>query len=143
MPIGYNEPVTFRNGTARALNCVGIDFSEDGLQSWTVAPVVELDIQLPFGRQTISLRLEGNPFTLAGAVPVQKVFVFIDGSFIGYANFAGHSVKTFPIGRSVMSGRLMRLTLVIPTATSPADVYASEDMRELGLHLTSVIFIAT
>jgi hypothetical protein len=47
MVITYNELVTFgRYGTAKSLNCTGIDFLEDGNQSWTDAPVAELDIQL-------------------------------------------------------------------------------------------------
>ena len=49
VPVRFNDPITFgRAGTAKELNCTGIDFSEDGNRSWTTAQFAELEIQLPF-----------------------------------------------------------------------------------------------
>lgn len=144
MAINYNEPITFgRNGTAKALACTGIDFSEDGNQSWTNAPMAELDIQLPFARQDILVEIDATPFLIPESVPAQKIFVFIGGLFVGYYTLTGHEVKAFPINRSVISGRAVRMSLVIPTATSPRTLFLSEDMRELGIYLTSITFKAT
>ena len=142
--IGYNQPITFgRDGTAKALNCTGIDFSEDGSQSWTSAPTAELDIQLPIARQDIFVQIEASPFIIPDVVSAQQVFIFMGGSFIAYCTLKGHDVRTFPINRSVMSGRSTRMSLIIPTATSPSSLSLSEDMRELGIYLSAIVFKTT
>ena len=141
MVITYNEPVTFgRYGTARNLNCTGIDFLEDGSQSWTSAPVAELDIQLPFARQDVIFELDATPFIIPDIVSAQKVFIFVGGMFVGYCALKSHDVRTFPVNRNVISGRAARLSLVIPTATSPSSLRIGEDMRELGICLNSIAF---
>jgi hypothetical protein len=141
MAISYNEPVTFgRHGTAISLNCTGIDFLEEGSQSWTTAPVAELDIQLPFARQDVVFELVASPFLVPGIVPAQKVFIFMSGTFIGYCVLTDHGGRTFPVHRSIVSGRVTRLSLVIPTATSPNSLHTGEDIRDLGICLNSITF---
>jgi hypothetical protein len=141
MVITYNEPVTFgRFGTARNLNCTGIDFLEDGSQSWTIAPVAELEIQLPFARQDVVFELDATPFTIPAVISAQQVFIFVGGIFIGYCSLKEHDVRTFPVNRNVISGRAARLSFVIPTAASPNVLGVGEDMRELGICLNSIVF---
>jgi hypothetical protein len=142
--ISYNEPITFgRNGTARSLNCTGIDFSEDGNLSWTNAPVAELDVQLPAARQDVFVRLEVSPFIVPDMVSSQQVFIFMGGLFTGYCTLRGHDVRIFPVSRSLISVRPMRLSLIMPGATSPSALLLSEDMRELGICLHSIVFKTT
>lgn len=144
MTINYNEPITFgRGGNAADLNCSGIDFSEDGGRSWTLGSVAELDIQLPFARQDVEVQVEASPFLVPEVLPAQNVFIFLGGLFVGYYTLKGHSVRSFPVNRSVVSGRTTRLSLVIPTATSPRALVLSEDLRELGIYLTSITFKTT
>jgi hypothetical protein len=142
VPIRINEPITFgRHGTAKGLNCTGIDFSDEGNESWTTAQFAELEIQLPFVRQEIFLQLEAAPFVFPGVISSQRVFIFLGGLFVGYWTLAGHGVRKFPVNRSsIAPHRGTRLGLVIPTATSPESLKISEDMRELGLYLTSIVF---
>jgi hypothetical protein len=141
MAISYNEPITFgRNGTAQGLNCTGIDFSEDGSQSWTSAPVAEIDVQLPFARQDIMLEINATPYLIDGRVAMQDVFVFTGGLFTGFAKLAGHTLLSFPLNRSTLSGRSTRLALVIPTAVSPRSLGLSQDQRELGIYLNAITF---
>lgn len=141
MAIAYNEPITFgSHGTARSLNCVGIDFSEGQNQSWTSAPMAELDIEVPFARQGVLFQLEATPFIIPDIISTQNVFIFLGGLFIGYCNFTGHGVSAFSINRNIMAGRPGRLSLAIPTATSPSSLHISDDKRELGICLTSIIF---
>jgi hypothetical protein len=143
MAISYNEPITFgRLGIAKTLNCAGIDFSEDGFNSWTEAPVAEMDIPLPIARQEVRLEIDVAPFILAGEVAVQSVFIFLGGFFIGFCSLVEPVVRTFPIARNLVSGRPMRLSLVIPTARSPFSLNISDDLRELGVHLHSMVFRA-
>jgi hypothetical protein len=143
MSISLNEPITFgRNGTATDLKCSGVDFSEDGHRSWTSAPVADFDLQLPFSKGDLLLRLEATPFLIPDVVPVQNVFVFCGGFFVGYCSLLGHAVRTFPLSRNVISARTIRLSLVIPTAVSPDTLHISDDKRELGIYLSSIVFEA-
>jgi hypothetical protein len=142
MAIKYNEPITFgRSGMARELRCSGIDFSESGSESWTYESVAQMEFELPFVRQDVSLQIEGTPFLVPGTISVQPVFVFIGGLFTGFGNFTGHAVRTFPVQRNVLNGRPNRLTLVMPNAKSPASLEAGEDRRDLGIRLSSVVFL--
>ena len=141
MALVYNVPITFgRAGGARALNCSGIDFSEDVGRSWTWAPVAELDCQLPLARQDIAMELSASPFLVPDVLSVQRVYIFLGGQFIGYFALKGHAIRSFPVSRSLASGRLARLSLVIPDAVSPHSLGISEDKRELGICLTSITF---
>jgi hypothetical protein len=141
MTINYNEPITFgRDGVAARLNCGGIDFSENGGCSWTLGPVADVDIQLPFARQDVEVRLEASPFVVPKLLMAQNVFVFLGGLFVGYYTLKGHMVRSFPVNRSVVSGRATRLSLVLPNATSPRTMDLNEDLRELGIYLSSITF---
>jgi hypothetical protein len=60
--------------------------------------------------------------------------------FVGYYVLKGHVILSFPVNRNVVSGRATRLSLVIPNAVSPHELNLSEDMRELGIYLTSITF---
>jgi hypothetical protein len=140
MVVSYNEPITFgRGGSAESLKCVGIDFSERG-RSWTIAPLAEMDILLPFARQDVLIRVDASPFLEDGVIPVQNVFIFLSGVFVGFYSLRGHMAASFPINRAAVSGRMARLSLVIPTATSPKSVWMGEDLRELGIYLSSITF---
>lgn len=144
MAINYNVPITFgRNGSAKGLNCTGIDFSEGGTQSWTSAPVAELDIQLPPARQDVLVQLEASPFVIPDVLSAQQMFIFLGGLFIGYSALKSHEVMSFTINRSILSGRLNRMSLVLPNATSPSASFLSEDMRDLGIYLESIVFKTT
>ena len=143
MAISYNEPITFgRSGVAKTLNCAGIDFSEDGFHSWTNSPVAEMDIALQVARQDVLFQLDLAPFIIPGSVTIQNAFIFLGGFFIGYWILAEPAVREFPIARNLISGRPMRLSLVIPTAKSPRSLGKSDDVRELGLRLHSMVFVA-
>ena len=144
MAISYNVPITFgRYGTAKGLNCSGIDFSEDGSQSWTSAPLAEMDIQLPPARQDVVVQIEASPFIVPTLVTAQQVFIYLGGLFIGFCKLAGHDLRTFPIQRSIISGRPNRMSFVLPDATSPRAMQLSEDMRELGIYLHAIVFKTT
>jgi hypothetical protein len=60
--------------------------------------------------------------------------------FIGFCKLRGHEVCTFPVVRSIISGRANRLALVMPNATSPSETFLSEDMRHLGIYLNTIVF---
>lgn len=141
MAIAYNAPITFgHRGTARDLNCVGIDFSENGGQSWTSAPFAELDIPLPPARQEVVVQIEASPFTIPDVLSVQQLFIYIGGLFVGYSILRSHDSISFPVARAILTGRPNRMSFVLPNATSPNTSYGSQDLRQLGICLNSVVF---
>jgi hypothetical protein len=141
MTFSYNAPITFgRNGTAREFNPIGIDFTENTPQSWTIAPTAELEIAFPFSRADITMELVAEPFLVPGAIVMQQLFLFVGGSFTGFVNLHGHATRSFALGRNAISGRTMKISLVIPTAVSPASLGLSNDERQLGLALSSLTF---
>jgi hypothetical protein len=141
MAINYNETIMFgMAGDAKTLNCTGIDFSEGGFESWTDAPVAEIDISLPIARQDVLFEIHAAPFVIEHLVTAQNVFIFLGGFFIGYYTLTGPAVREFKVARNLISGRSMRLSLVIPTAKSPNSLNISDDLRELGLRLRSIAF---
>jgi hypothetical protein len=141
MALTYNTPITFgRNGSAQGLNCSGIDFSEDGTQSWTSAPLAELEVQLPAARQDVLVQLEASPFLIPDVISAQQVFIFIGGLFVAFFCLKGHEVRTFPVNRGIILGRPVRMSMAFPNATSPSASFLSEDMRELGIYLQSIVF---
>jgi hypothetical protein len=141
MAINYNEPVMFgRSGSAKTLGCSGIDFSEDGFESWTNSAVAEMDVSLLIPRQDVVFEIHAAPFVVTDRLISQNVFIFMAGFFIGYCTLTAPAVREFTVARNLISGRLMRLSLVIPTARSPHSLNISDDLRELGLHLRSITF---
>ena len=106
----------------------------------SIAPVAELEIELPFAKQNISFQIEAAPFTVANLVEFQQVFLFVGGLFIGFFTLHGFTSKTFPVTRSVLSGRETRVTLVIPTAISPKRLKLGDDEHELGIYISSMLF---
>lgn len=144
MPVNYNEPLTFgRNGTVQSLETTGLDFSENDSQSWTIAPVVNIELPLAYQRGGIVMDIEATPFIFPDKVPLQNAFIFMGGLFVGFFSLKGHAIRSFPIAQGGISGRNARLSIVIPTAVSPASLLISEDERELGLHLSSLFFRST
>jgi hypothetical protein len=141
MASSYNILITFgANGTAQGLNCTGIDFSDGGDQSWTSAPVAELDVLLPPARQDIVVQIEASPFLIPDVVFAQQVFIFIGGLFVGFYVLRGHQVREFPLTRGIVSGRQSRMTLTLPNAMSPSAASLSADLRELGICLRAIAF---
>ena len=141
MPISYDRAITFGlEGSAQEFKPTGIDFSESGPQSWTIASVVEMDLQFPFNRNDIVMELEATPFIVPDEVPVQQAIIFLGGLFVGFFSAKGHVTRSFAIARSTIYRQSTRLTMVIPTAASPASLLTGDDERELGLRLTSLVF---
>jgi hypothetical protein len=141
MAINYNVPITFgRSGSAKGLNCTGIDFSEVGAQSWTSASVAEMDVQLPPARQDVVVQIEASPFVIHDIIPAQHVFLFLGGLFLGFFVLRDYQVTVLPVGRGLLTGRPSRLSLILPNATSPSASYVSEDMRDLGIYLSAIVF---
>ena len=144
MTITYNEPITFGSaGNALGLNCSGIDFSEDGSEF----------LDLRSGRRngySIAVRTSGRRDATGGhAVSGRRRrhrakdlhFSWRPVRWLLHPHRS--SVNRFPVSRNIVSGRTTRLSLVIPNAASPRSLNLSEDLRELGIYLSSITFRTT
>lgn len=110
------------------------------MQSWTSASVAELDIQLPPARQDIILQIEASPFIIPDTLSEQQLFIYLGGLFVGYCTLRAPELMIFVVNRGILSGRMNRMALVLPNATSPSSSFISEDMRYLGIYLDSIVF---
>jgi hypothetical protein len=141
MPAAYNAPITFgRNGNAKVMNCIGIDFSEARPYSWTSAPVAELDVQLPPARTDVVMEIQASPYTVPGLVTEQTVFLFLSGLSVGFFRLSDFVIKSFALPRSHLTGRPFRISFVMPNAVSPHACGLGDDMRELGICLNAIMF---
>ena len=57
-----------RIGTVRSLETTGLDFSENDSQSWTIAPVVDIELPLAYRRGGIVMDIEATPFIFPDVV---------------------------------------------------------------------------
>lgn len=139
-PAAFNVPITFgRSGTAAGMGCSGIDFGDPGERSWTTAPLVEIEIRLPPAREDVTLEINTGAFSI-DSVPRQHVFGYLGGMFIGFWIVKDFGRITALVPRALLAGRVTRLAFALPNAISPMALGLSEDRRELGLHLHSIIF---
>jgi|SRR6185437_4105033 len=138
----FNEPITFGPaGSARDLNPTGISFEDSGAYSWTIAPVADLEVQLPLARETIKLEVNAMPFTPENTIVSQQVFIYLNGLFQGFCSMERREKKSIALTRSALTTRPSRLTFVIPTAASPKSIGIGPDIRELGLALNTLTFV--
>ena len=143
MAIEFGQPISFgRRGIVRQLKCRGIDLDEALDQSWTTEPVAEIELVLPFVRKGLAIEIAGTPFTVPGKISSQQLFVFINGLFAGFVLMTAFKTQRFSLSGSTVPFRETRLTLVMPTAVSPASLQPSSDLRELGICLSSLTFEA-
>ena len=93
---------------------------------------------MPMARQDVVIELNASSFLVDRVVPYQNVFVC--GLFVGFCRFKGYLIKSFLVSRAIISGRSTRLSLTMPTATSPNSLGIGEDLREPGISLASITF---
>lgn len=105
--------------------------------------MAELEIAFPFSRTDLMMEVVAAPFLVPGAVLAQQVFVSVGGLFTCFVNLRGHATQSYALNRNAISGRTMKMSLVIPTAVAPATLGLSDDGRQLGLAMTSLTFRGT
>jgi hypothetical protein len=136
-----NEAVTFgKNGSIREMDPSGFDLSEPGM-SWTQDEVAGFSVTLggtvPLDAM-LRLNIHGRPFIQPERIERQQFFVFLNGLFVGFRTLTAAAEIQFPLPRNVLSPRGVRVEFVIPTASSPKSLGLSEDIRKLGIALSSV-----
>jgi hypothetical protein len=136
----YGEVVSFGvKGTVSRLETKGLDLADGDHHTWTMLPTAELEFGLRLPADKVELRLEAAPF-LQGGITSQQVFIYLNGLFVSFISVREQQVFSVSVDRATISSRQNRLSLVIPTATSPHALGLSTDRRELGIVLTSLCF---
>lgn len=139
--IKLNEPITFgSNGTIADYEPYGMDLGEKGL-AWTSKEEAGFSANFGALQADVRLQLTVSPYVPADLVPQQQVFVYVNGTWVGFRQVAGHQVLEFTLPRSLVSARLVRIGLAIPTAVSPKRLNLGEDMRKLGVALFKAVVV--
>ncbi len=136
-----NEAVTFgKNGSIREMDPTGFDLSEPGI-SWTQDEVAGFSLTLggtvPLDAM-LRLNIASRSFIQPERIERQQFFVFLNGLFVGFRTLTAAAEVQFALPRNVLSPRGVRVEFVIPTASSPKSLGLSEDIRKLGIALSSV-----
>ena len=136
-----NEAVTFgKSGSIREMEPYGFDLGEAGI-SWTQDEVAGFSVGLggtvPIDAM-LRLNVSGRPFIQPGHIERQQFFVFINGLYVGFRTLTAAAEAQMTLPRNVLSPRGVRIEFVIPTAASPKSLGISEDIRKLGIAITSV-----
>ena len=118
----------------------GIDLSEDAQHSWTERPVVEIGFELPIVSQNLRIEILANPYIIPGQIEEQHITFYIGGLFSTFERRRERGTLVVPIPPNMAPVRVARMSLVIPTARSPASLGISDDQRELGLMLETIAF---
>ncbi|HEV2362981.1 MAG TPA: hypothetical protein VGS12_02160 [Caulobacteraceae bacterium] len=127
----------------RELDPEGLDVTEAPNTSWTVRSFVTLTFQVQVPRQDLSLELLAAPFEGApGSWDGQRLHLYINGLFQAFHNFRVEERIKVPLLRATLAARANKLQLVLPDAASPKTLGVGEDMRELGLNLSEIVFVA-
>jgi hypothetical protein len=137
-----NEPITFgEQGNIQNFDPFGIDVSELSI-SWTIAQTAGFTVALTIPPTDLRLMMSASPFTHAGAAPKQQIFVYANGIWIGFHTLTAHEEFGFTLPRNAISTRGTRISLVIPTATSPKSLNLSSDVRSLGVALSKLVILS-
>ncbi|MFO1151918.1 MAG: hypothetical protein U1E62_26365 [Alsobacter sp.] len=108
--------------------------------TWTVERVAQLQFRAPGGRGPTGCTVRVLPFLGNGAIPFQDANFYLNGLWFGFTRCTELGDVSFALPRDVFNPRQNILSVVIPTAASPASLGQSEDTRVLGLAFASIKF---
>jgi hypothetical protein len=110
--------------------------------TWTVAHVAALSFRVPSTRSSVRVEVQCLPFLGNGAVQHQEGTLYINGLWFGFIKSSSPELHTFELPRDALAARGNLLSVVIPTAISPAGLGISEDTRLLGFAFETISFKA-
>jgi hypothetical protein len=139
--IKLNEPITFgSDGTIGDFEPYGFDLGEREL-SWTAREEAGFSANFGAVQTDLRLQLSAMPYVPEGLVVHQQIFVFANGQWLGFRSLSAFQILEFVLPRALISARLVKIGLAIPTAVSPKQLNLGEDVRKLGLALLKAVVI--
>ena len=140
--LSFDDGITFgTQGNAASYFLTGWASPQDHeILTWTVAPVAQLQFRTPGGPGPTNVTIRTLPFLGNGAIPFQDAQFYLNGLWFGFARCTGLGETSFALPRDIFNPRQNVLSIVVPTAASPASLGQSEDTRILGLAFASIKF---
>lgn len=140
-----DSALTITFGTAGTINSLpnyGFDLSDGETASWTEQQTAWVDIVPRWPAKDMTLQLTAIPFLVPGHIATQQVFFYVNGLFCGLHGFFERQDCSIAIPRTALSGRSTRIALAIPSAVSPRQLGLSDDVRTLGIAITTLSLIS-
>jgi hypothetical protein len=132
--LSFKTGITFGpNGNLREFSPVGFSPSPDEVSTWSEAPVVELAFRLPPLRHDVQFSIEVFPYLADGLIPRQTCWIYFNGLFVHFCVIRAPREIGFTTSRDLLNPRANKLSFALPDATSPYDLHAGNDLRQLGL----------
>lgn len=142
--IPADTTITFGTaGTIASHPNAGFDLTDGETASWTSHQSAWLDITPKWPARDLTLNLTASPFLVPDRIASQQVFIYVNGLFCGLHVFFVPADCTIAIPRAALSGRATRIALAIPTAISPHRLGLSDDIRTLGIAITTLSLVSS
>jgi len=134
--------VTFgQSGNARAFQRDGWAAAEAGF-TWSIGPASSLSVPYRAGEGTLTLEMRVSPMRAPPGITRQSLTIVVNGTEYGTDSLGEDSVLAFPL-TGIPSGQSGRAEIELrhPGATAPADHYATDDRRCLGVCVRSLTLL--
>ena len=131
-----------KSGNINLFNASGFDLSDGDFYSWTEKQTSWIDIMARWPAKDLNIKLSATPYLATDTIIQQQVFIYVNGLFCGFHGFFESDDCSFLIPRNAISGRSTRITITIPTAISPKRLGLSEDLRQLGIAITTLSLLS-
>lgn len=127
-----------RNGNITTLPNAGFDLADGEQSSWTEQQTAWFEVTPRWPAKDLNLSFAASPFLVGSRISHQHVFIYVNGLFCGLVTLFEPRECDIHVPRNTISGRSTRITFAIPTAQSPQRLGISEDIRTLGIALTTL-----
>ncbi|MCU4159276.1 hypothetical protein AiwAL_04045 [Acidiphilium sp. AL] len=131
-----------KEGNINSFNVSGFDLNDGDFYSWTEKQTAWIDIAARWPAKDLSIKLSAMPYLAVDQIIQQQIFIHVNGLFCGFHGFFEQDDCSFLIPRNAISGRSTRISITIPTAISPKRLGLSEDIRELGIAITTLSLLS-
>lgn len=140
-----NSELSFGNqGQVLDYEPYGMDLTEPKI-AWTTMTTAGFSFIPDEGaaRPNLKLRLAVYPFLGGDKIAAQQMFVYLNGIHLGFADIGKSEVVEFPVPRMAISPRGCQLSMVIPTSATPSSLGLSNDIRRLGVAISSAVLVSS
>ena len=130
--LAYNTKITFGpTGGYLSLSPQGFAAGERNY-TWNAGYVASLRFRVPLARRDPVLALDLHPFIVPYKVAEQDLNIYINGLWVGFLRTTQPTRYECPFPREHLSSGTNLLSFLMPRATRPIDIGASQDTRLLA-----------
>ena len=136
----FNDSITFgAKGNFKDYAAGGWSLGEDNpTVTWTESLEARLQFNAQATTAAVSLRVVGFPYLGNGQLDSQRVWVHLNGMYVGIFNAAADFEQVLPLRSQWLEPRGNVLSFTLPFARSPKALGLGDDQRLLGICLSAV-----